>query len=616
MPAALKPFVTTLNRIPDDLSIFKKLAYMLVSGFDIATIQKELNKTIKNYRAKLCVGTPDGECKTAADRAKMPPPNGDPTAPAINYKSSTERQRKGPAPAGEEQYALVPDITIKENGVPIKPFAWYKNSAGKQVPQGFVPTYRGFCGICWLCGLPVYFYANDQFVTGCGECEHIGGIIASLFAGMLTGGMNQVMIYNYGTAHVHCNQRKNDKLSVKFDDVTGTWVVDEVGLNDIATTIYDSDNRGNDIHASEYDPEFIKRVKKAKGIPPPADAGVPPFTIDAIEQRIRARSLIWCGRANADTGLVQEISKKQQAMRIATKMNSVVKNRLKYFFTPATAQVHGGTSTSGAATVGIPLLKPTESYNYNMEQFEPGFDWSTPYDLVHYIEIPYPYDENFYDPIYENNGDYILPAGERDDLQELFDYVNSNETAKGLLFKLLKAITKDNIPPSEWSSYTEAPRVFAPATATATATATAPAPATTTATATAPATATATAPAPVHAPVVPAPRPIPSPALSPALSQAPSLLSRLLLPPRPPPVPTPAQGSTNPSLLPDGFAHANGSPVINPLHYHQPTKRLKTGAGTTRRVLKKSKNIKRKVKIIKHKTRHQKKNTKRRNRKH
>ena len=409
-----KPFVHTLDRVPDDIGIFKKLVTMLITGKSIDNIKSELNKTIKNYRAKLCVGNPDGECNTARRRIPVSTQSraaqaggaaaAAPLMPSqvLYYKSSTERNAEFRAapPAAANGIVITPgESTIKTvDGAIIKPFSWVKNAEGKQVAEGFAPTYRGYCGDCWICGQPVYFYAdpgnsaNNGNITGCGECEHIGGIVASLLTGMLTSGTNNIMIYNYGAAHVHCNQRKSDYLSMYFNIQTGLWDVDANGAEIIAKRIINTD-----VHASEYDPEFIRFLKAAKLNPEQA--------IQAIKARIIAYTHTWCAAANANLINPPNLPITAKAIRIARSMNTVVRNRIK-FLVKAPQRSSGGATAPVAQTL---YLKKDEYYKVDDEFFTSDYG-------VEFLEEEAVKERKFDDELYDEY--QIASRGEYDEISD------------------------------------------------------------------------------------------------------------------------------------------------------------------------------------------------------
>ena len=215
----------------------------------IKTINKLLFGTLgKKVRDVVTGGsTPDTECKKAKERANTIGYN---TAPAINYKHNTERQKNEGAQS------------VTGN---IQTHAWTKNKDGKQTLVKFKVEKIGYCGECWLCGLNVNYYSGfdedgNGYVTSCGECEHIGAIIASFLTGMLTSADLDIMAYNYGSSHVHCNQRKSNTISMQFT-TNGKWEYDKNGAGIIAGSIVDSP-----MHNTEYDTifknEFNGKMKK------------------------------------------------------------------------------------------------------------------------------------------------------------------------------------------------------------------------------------------------------------------------------------------------------------------------------------------------------------------
>ena len=134
--------------------------------------------------------------------------------------------------------------------------------AGKQRTYWFTPTHRGFCGDCQLCGLPVYYYVGDEFKTSCGQCDHFGGVFATLCAGMLPHGEDLTMVYAMGATHVHCNQAKKDTITMAFNK-KNLWYYESDGAKTIADDIYNKD-----FHQDEYDPVFKSSIatRKAAGI--------------------------------------------------------------------------------------------------------------------------------------------------------------------------------------------------------------------------------------------------------------------------------------------------------------------------------------------------------------
>jgi len=239
------------------LIMLKKMATMLIYGRSMKEIMDTLSKIMgAKYRALLTRGNPDKECGAAASLATS---RGEQKCPAINYKMSNFRQNQS---RQSDQSGYNKNIQYNDKF----PFAWIKEDIiednkpkKKMMKHPFVPYGKGACGDCWLCGLPVNFYYNAEFVTGCGECEHIGAISASFLTGMLTTAGLYEQVYNYGSAHAHCNQRKGQILSVKFNNMNNRWITYEAGIENIIGEIVNKD-----IHESEYDLEFIKAFENMK----------------------------------------------------------------------------------------------------------------------------------------------------------------------------------------------------------------------------------------------------------------------------------------------------------------------------------------------------------------
>ena len=250
-----------------DMTLFDALAKMMLRGESITEIKDKLHEHDPGYRDTLTkqngVSNPDGECRRASDMAKQ---EGSIDAPAYNYKDLDQRKKilgTGATYNGPISPWAIEMVNKKDpKGNDIFKF----NRNGKRVnlkerqkidlstDGGIV---QGECGECWMCGLMVYYYVTRNYVTGCGECEHIGGIVASFLTGMLASSMRTIQMHNYGTAHAHCNQQKSDTLSMKFNGAT--WEVDNGGINDIINSIIKGKKPYNSTpHGNEYDPEFLR----------------------------------------------------------------------------------------------------------------------------------------------------------------------------------------------------------------------------------------------------------------------------------------------------------------------------------------------------------------------
>ena len=119
------------------------------------------------------------------------------------------------------------------------------------------PTRYGYCGQCWLCNQPVYYYHGAFETTSCGDCEHVAGIVVGMLTGLLAFQGQDLMVYAYQPSHVHCNRFKNDDITIKFEN--GVWTPDEVSIKKIVEYIANDDA----VYGSEYCPMLKARFKEA-----------------------------------------------------------------------------------------------------------------------------------------------------------------------------------------------------------------------------------------------------------------------------------------------------------------------------------------------------------------
>ena len=263
----------------DIMVILKQMAVMLTDGESIYYIAEYINSSVDEYRKKFTGKTADKECSEASKNSI------EKDSPAKNYKDKHKREElRNNNDIAVDDIELIgkSDIKILELKPPVKTFNYAKPegiSGNKKVKIPFNATRKGYCGDCWLCGLKVYFYSNREFITSCGQCEHIGGIVASILSGMLTSSMKDESVYNYGSSHVHCNQKKSDTISMKFDIRTNTWITDDSSIDNIVDHILD-----RNIHATEYDPEFIKSLTT--------------LSESKMKSRIKRYTQVWCQHAN------------------------------------------------------------------------------------------------------------------------------------------------------------------------------------------------------------------------------------------------------------------------------------------------------------------------------
>ena len=256
--------------------IIKDIAEMFQEGFSIKDIQTKLQSKIPKYREKFQnTGlNNDLECKIAAAIAND---EDNKDSAVINYID--EKTRK------HIQNEKMKTANFRGDIIPNDGRPFDGNSKKDKRKKLTIPIGKGTCGNCWMCGLPVHFYYDKNFVTNCGDCEHIGGIVAALLAGMLLSTMSSESHYNYGTSHVHCNRKKSEMISMRFDNDYNEWKYDEYGTNAIVKAIC-----SDSVHESENDPEFVEKfyvLKKYKQYEQNIKQNIKNYTIN-----------VWCPAAN------------------------------------------------------------------------------------------------------------------------------------------------------------------------------------------------------------------------------------------------------------------------------------------------------------------------------
>lgn len=127
------------------------------------------------------------------------------------------------------------------------------------------PIHYGYCGQCWLCSQPVYYYHGALETTSCGDCEHVAGIVVGMLTGLLAFQGQDLMVYAYQPSHVHCNRFKNDDITIMFDAENGRWTPDKDSIKKIVEYIANDDA----VYSSEYCPmlkaRFNNAIKPGKG---------------------------------------------------------------------------------------------------------------------------------------------------------------------------------------------------------------------------------------------------------------------------------------------------------------------------------------------------------------
>jgi hypothetical protein len=251
---------------------------MLLAGMSISAITTVLCNANNKYREILTQNArPDNECTIARNAG---------AEGLKDYKNAPERNNGNDAYDVRDEVLNAPAV----NGLK-RPFylalVLDKTKGKKRMTSvPFTPSHMGDCGNCWLCNLPVHYYWQNEKgyinTTGCGDCEHVGAIVAAFLAGMLSNQGNPDQFkYNYHPSHPHCNKWKSNTIPMKFDKTKGEWVHDTKGIATIAKDIATSP-----IHGSEYCPKFIKAYNKKE------------ITVENVQKNIKGPATEWCEAAN------------------------------------------------------------------------------------------------------------------------------------------------------------------------------------------------------------------------------------------------------------------------------------------------------------------------------
>jgi len=223
----------------DNETKYNDMAKQLLKGIPVSNIAKNMNHIYfasKTYRPHLTShATPDSECAGLKSGE-----SGD----LHHYKGLFERQITGASTHGN----------ILKNGETVK-VSNIKVEKGKTVE--ITADFKGLCGTCWLCAEPVHYYVgrdihHEGATSTCGECDHVGAIVASALAGMLKSQDYIAGDAGYKVSHIHCNQQKKNTITMKFDKNKQEWIVDEGGITKILRNIL-----GSQINGNEYDPQYI-----------------------------------------------------------------------------------------------------------------------------------------------------------------------------------------------------------------------------------------------------------------------------------------------------------------------------------------------------------------------
>jgi len=307
-------------------ALFKDIIGMLLAGMSISSITTVLCNANNKYREILTQNArPDNECTIARDaRAEG----------LKDYKNAPERNARTEAYDVDDSTQNLINSAPAVNGLK-RPFylalVLDKTKGKKRMTSvPFTPSHMGDCGTCWLCNLPVHYYWQEDKryinTTGCGDCEHVGAIVAAFLAGMLSNQGNPDQFKtNYHPSHPHCNKWKSNTIPMKFDKTSGKWVHDTKGIATIAKDI-----ANHPIHGSEYCPLFITAYNENQ------------ITVESVKTSINGPTEEWCTaandlltkytnekKANIASALASIIAKTAPKLISTTTVNSVKKVKMQ-----------------------------------------------------------------------------------------------------------------------------------------------------------------------------------------------------------------------------------------------------------------------------------------------
>ncbi|MDA9072254.1 hypothetical protein N9K75_00110 [bacterium] len=327
----------------------------------------------KKYRGIVSDDNADNECTKAKIQLKKNPSDITNTEKFNYLKFFKNKKQRQDIVMADEKYSLAPNeqslkgIDNPQQIIKLKDTVETIIRVDNQ-DERFNAHWKGYCGTCWLCTLDVWFYAgytnnknktNGYVYSTCGQCDHIGGLAASLLAGMfLKTDINPNKgKYNFGVSHGHCNMMKNKFLSMKFDN--NRWVLDTAGINNIIERI-----KTSDLHQSESNLDLKNRldlVNKA-----------------VMERSIKNVTNLWCSEANnmlkAETGARIDVSVK------IIKIIGYTTNKLNDKLTaaknsnPKIKNSRGNSGGGNGDDIQNSEPNPSKKNDNNENSTNPGFD--------------------------------------------------------------------------------------------------------------------------------------------------------------------------------------------------------------------------------------------------
>jgi hypothetical protein len=282
---------------------FKEIAEDLVKEKNIRSIINKINATFDNFRTAT-TGTADDECDNArknvmslifkyenntSNTLTNPKVQKKDFPHLIYYNNVNTRKKISLCESKDKKEAKNESELIKYFDTHYMKLS--RSVMSKESNKDFIANWKGYCGTCWLCTLPIYFYIGCEtprnpthmLSSVCGECDHIGGLAASLFAGMFNKSQKDESIYNYGVAHVHCNRVKSSTLTMRFDRMAPHW---RSVANHVIDGLVDKILNATQLNSSEPNINLLNEFRAVSGLRQKAI------------NNIRRITRLWCENAN------------------------------------------------------------------------------------------------------------------------------------------------------------------------------------------------------------------------------------------------------------------------------------------------------------------------------
>lgn len=345
----------------------------------IGQIVKPKGMTPQQFRTAAAGGSPETECKKARLNKPMPVKGLDQFMTQMELASNWTPM---PNPVTNTEDAIINDFggstyIMAWDGVTTR----IDKKTGKEIPAlkntkyNFTPTHKYDCGNCWICDIkvlalkgladtgerditdeennflykrPTAYKYNGKILprtpvpeglvdstSGCGDCDHLAAINATLLNGALAaGGATDIYWASYAMACISCNRFKSDIIGVRLvkqpgSPVTYKWDIDETGITNILNPIFPREYPNP--HESESNP---LRLQLEKDYYTDTNFDKIQF-INNAKDRMRETYQHWCDIANFSfeqkstimngavtlTSLLDTIGKNIEAANIEAKLN-------------------------------------------------------------------------------------------------------------------------------------------------------------------------------------------------------------------------------------------------------------------------------------------------------